>query len=238
MTRPYGNTGVEVTALGFGGMRFDQPDDIEGCAETVYHAFEQGINYFDTAPGYFDGKSEQAFGLAVQEMKKTGNPFYISTKSMKPDGAELRRELEASLMRMNLDRIDFYNCWCVLTLDDWEVRKKRGAVAEIMKAKEEGLISFPVFSTHLSGDDIRTVIEEGYFRGVTLGYSAVNFPFREAGIRAAAEHDLGVVVMNPLGGGTIVNNEESFQFIKRDEKQNIVEAALHFIWAHDEITVA
>lgn len=238
MTRLYGNTGVEVTALGFGAMRFEKPDDIDHSAETVLHAFNRGISYFDTAPGYFDGKSEEAVGLAVKEMKKSGKPFYISTKSNKADGDTVRKELEESLKRLNLDRIDFYNCWYVLTLEDWEKRKKGGAVDAILKAEEEGLIRFPVFSTHLSGSDVRKVIEEGYFRGVTLGYSAINFPYREEGIRAAAENDLGVVVMNPLGGGTIVNNEEAFRFIKRREEQNMVEAALHFLWAHDEITVA
>lgn len=238
MTRPYGDTGLEVTALGFGGMRFEKPEDIDHSAETVYHAFKRGINYFDTAPGYFDGKSEDAFGVAIKEMKKAQKPFFISTKSMKPDGSELRKELEESLKRMNLDRIDFYNCWYVLNLEDWEGRKRRGAVAEIMKAKEEGLITYPVFSTHLPGGDVRKVIEEGYFKGVTLGYSAINFPYREEGIKAAAENNLGVVVMNPLGGGTIVKNEDAFRFIKREEGQSIIEAALHFIWAHEEITVA
>ena len=238
MTRAYGNTGLDVTALGFGAMRFEKPDNIDHSAETVYHAFERGITYFDTAPGYFDGKSEQAVGTAVKEMKKTGRPFFISTKSNKADGNTVRKELEESLKRLNLDCIDFYNCWYVLTLEDWEKRKKGGAVDAILQAQEEGLIKFPVFSTHLPGNEVRTVIEEGCFRGVTLGYSAINFPYREEGIRAAAEHNLGVVVMNPLGGGTIVNNTDSFQFIKREHEQSILEAALHFLWAHDEITVA
>ena len=238
MSRLYGDTGVNVSALGFGGMRFEKPDDIEHSAETVFHAFERGITYFDTAPGYFDGKSEEAVGTAVNEMKKTGRPFYISTKSNKADGAVVRKELEESLKRLNLDCIDFYNCWYVLTLEDWEKRKNGGAVEAILKARDEGLVRFPVFSTHLPGDAVRTVIEEGYFRGVTLGYSAINFPYREEGIRAAGENNLGVVVMNPLGGGTIVNNADAFQFIKRDSKQTVLEAALHFLWAHDEITVA
>ncbi len=236
--KKFGKTGVEVSALGFGAMRFEDPDDIEKSAETVYHAFEKGITYFDTAPGYFKGKSEEAVGLAVREMKKTGRDFFISTKSMKADGTELRKELEVSLRRLGVDAIDFYHCWYVLTLEDWERRKARGAVEAILEAKEEGLIRHTAFSTHLSGPDIRRVIEEEYFEGVTLGYSVINFPYREEGLLAAAEHNLGAVVMNPLGGGTIVQNPETFSFITRRPGQSVLDGALHFLLGHEAITVA
>ena len=236
--RKFGKTGIEVSALGFGAMRFENADDIEASAQTVYHAFERGITYFDTAPGYFKGKSEEAVGLAVREMKKTDKDFFISTKSMKPGGAELRRDLEESLARLEVDAIDFYHCWYVLTPEDWEGRKSGGAVEEILKAKEEGLIRHTAFSTHLAGPDIRRVIEEGYFEGVTLGYSAINFPYREEGLAAAGEHNLGVVVMNPLGGGTIVQNPDIFSFITRRPDQSVLDGALHFLLGHEAITTA
>ena len=43
--REYGQTGVEVSALGMGCMRFERPDDIEDMAQVVYHAFEKGVTY-------------------------------------------------------------------------------------------------------------------------------------------------------------------------------------------------
>ena len=236
--RNYGNTGIEVSALGFGGMRFEDPKDHDKSVATVLRAFEKGVTYFDTAPGYCQDQSEIIMGKAILEMKKSRKPFMVSTKSQKKTGSELRRELEQSLKRLNVDAIDFYNCWYILTLEDWEGRKSGGAVQEILKAKDEGLIRHAVFSTHLPGPHIRQVIEEGYFEGVTLGYSAVNFPYRQDGVNAAAENGMGVVVMNPLGGGTIVSNEESFGFIKVHENQSMLEAALHFLLAHQEISVS
>ena len=236
--REYGSTGLSVSALGFGAMRFENADDIDGSAETVLHAFRRGINYFDTAPGYFQGKSEQIFGRAVPEMKRSGSPFYLSTKSNKADGSEVRRELEVSLERFGVDAVDFFHCWYVLTPEDWERRKKGGAVDAILRAKEEGLIRHAVFSTHLPGDEIRRVIEEGWFEGVTLGYSAINFPQRAEGIAAAGENGLGVVVMNPLGGGAIPQNEEAFGFIRVRPGQTMVDAALHFLWSDPRISVA
>ncbi|MCG8454628.1 MAG: aldo/keto reductase [Spirochaetales bacterium] len=230
--------GRPTTALGFGGMRFESPHDLDKSAATVLRAHEKGITYFDTAPGYCEDQSEIIMGAAIKEMKKSGRPFTISTKSNKADGAVLREELERSLERLGVDAIDYYNCWYVLTLEDWERRKAGGAVDAILKAHEEGLIRHPVFSTHLAGADIRRVIEEGYFHGVTLGYSAINFPFRQEGIQAAKENDMGVVVMNPLGGGLIPQNPETFSFLKDRPEQSILEAALHFLYSDPRITVS
>lgn len=235
--REYGNTGKKVSVIGFGGMRFQNPENIDESAHLVMAAAEQGINYFDTAPGYCNDKSEIIMGQAFREMQRRGLPFYVSTKSIKADATELRKDLETSLTRLNVEAIDFYNCWQVLTLEDWESRKAGGAVREMLRAKEEGLIKHAVFSTHLPGAEIRKVIAEGYFEGVTLGYSAINFPYREEGIKAAVERELGVVVMNPLGGGTLMENEQAFAFLKVREEQSMLEAALHFLLSQKEISV-
>jgi len=235
--KKYGNTGKDISVLGFGGMRFENPADTEASVRTVLCAYERGINYFDTAHMYCDDKSEIIMGHAINEMKKRDKPFYISTKSNKPDGSEVRKELERSLKRLNVDSVDFYHCWYVLTLEDWERRKAGGAVDEILKAKEEGLIKHAVFSTHLSGENIRKVIEEKRFEGVTLGYSAINFPYRQEGIAAAKEHSMGVAVMNPLGGGLIPANEEAFEFLKIRKDQTILESALHFLLAEEAINI-
>lgn len=236
--RGYGATKTRTAALGFGGMRFESPHDLEKSAATVLRAYDKGITYFDTAPGYCDDQSEIILGEAIKEMKKGTNPFTISTKSNKADGSVLRSELERSLKRLNVDSIDYYNCWYVLTLEDWERRKKGGAVDEILKAKEEGLIKHAVFSTHLSGSHIRKVIEEGYFEGVTLGYSILNSPFRQEGVEAAVEHNMGIVCMNPLGGGLLTANEDTFKFLKVHPEQSMLEASLHYLLNDDRLTVA
>ena len=98
----YGTTGIEVSKLGFGGMRFAEWDNPEKCAELVKAAYDKGITYFDTAPSYGDGKSEEHFGLAFKEMLKTRaeKPFYVATKSQEPTADAIRRDLEESLRRM------------------------------------------------------------------------------------------------------------------------------------------
>lgn len=234
----YGKTGKQVSALGFGGMRFSQPEHIDEMAQVVLHAYDKGINYFDTAPGYCDDKSELIMGAAVTEMRKrSGMPFYISTKSMKTTGDEVRRDLERSLRRLNTDTIDFYHCWYLLYPGEIDKRIAGGVIDAMQRAKEEGLVNHVVFSTHLPGPEIRKVIEMDLFEGVLLGYSAVNFNYREEGLAAAGEHGLGAVVMNPLGGGTIVQNEETFGYLRVHEGQTMLDAALHFLLNDERINV-
>jgi len=156
--RKYGSTGIEVSAIGFGGMRFEDQSDVEACAGLVKAAYDKGINYFDTAPGY--EKSEDLFGAALKEMQKTRGerPFYCSTKSDKAEPAEIRRELERSLERMNLDYIDFYHVWCVMTPEEYYKRKRKGAIREFERLKEQGLIRHICISTHANSEEMDKIL--------------------------------------------------------------------------------
>ncbi|MBI9106481.1 MAG: aldo/keto reductase [Spirochaetales bacterium] len=236
--REYGKTGKKISVVGFGGMRFDLPNETDASAELLLHAFNKGINYFDTAPFYFKGKSEKIFGRAIPELRKAGGDFYISTKSMAKDVDSLRMDLEKSLERLGIDKVDVYHVWCVLSPDDYSRRKAAGIIDEFWKIKEEGLTDHISISTHMSGVEIENLLGTEVFEGITAGYSAINFPFRESGINAAARRDMGVVIMNPLGGGSIVNNPDEFSFIKMRPRQSMVEAALHFLLSNTGITSA
>jgi hypothetical protein len=235
--RDYGKTGKQVSAIGFGAMRFPNVADEEAMAALVLAAFEKGVNYFDTAPGYCQDKSEIIVGKAVSEMKRRGGRFYVATKSGEEEGDKVRAELERSLRRLNLEAIDFFHCWCVLSMEDWALRKAKGAVSAMLKARDEGLIRHACVSTHLAGEDIGRVLGEGCFEGVTLGYSAVNFPYRQLGIEAARKLGLGVVIMNPLGGGLIPKHQR-FGFIRREGDPSTVGSALRFVLSTPGVTSA
>ncbi|SMP67155.1 hypothetical protein SAMN06296020_1156 [Anoxynatronum buryatiense] len=234
--RPYGKTGKEVSVIGFGGMRFGDDDDY--AAEVVRYASEKGINYFDTAPFYCDDRSESIFGKAF---KKMPNPYYISTKSMirkEKTADEVRARIEKSLGRLGVDKINFFHMWCLMDLDQYRrVMAPGGPYEGAMKAKAEGLVDHVVFSTHCTGKDIRTIIEDDVFEGVLLGYNVINHPFRQEGVQAALEHQLGVVTMNPLSGGLIPRYQDHFSFIREYDEESTVQAALRFNAAQPGITV-
>ncbi len=235
--RPYGKTGKHVSVIGMGGMRFGEDDDYG--AEVVRHASANGINYFDTAPYYNDDRSEDIFGKAFQKMPA---PFYVSTKSSINDektASEVRERIENSLKRMNLEKINFYHMWCIMDLDQYHrVMAPGGPYEGALKAREEGLIEHLCFSTHCKGEDIQRIIDDDVFEGVLLGYNVINHPFRQQGVEAAKKHQIGVVTMNPLGGGLIPRHQDYFDFIREFDDETVSQAALRFNLAQDGITVA
>lgn len=236
--KEYGNTGIKVSAVGFGGMRF--PDDPEKTVPLIRQAYEKGINYFDTAPLYIDGNSEKYFGEAFKSMKATRKekPFYIATKSNKKTPGDVRRDLENSLKKLDVEQIDFYHVWCLLSRQDYDNRKAAGVLEEFRKIKEEGLVRHICMSSHMPGDSISDAFYDFPFEGVLLGYSPMNFSFREKAIETAGKMNKGVVVMNPLGGGIIPQNPERFKFVKRHTEESLVEGALRFLMSDQRITTA
>jgi predicted aldo/keto reductase-like oxidoreductase len=234
--RDYGQTGKKVSLLGFGGMRFGHIDDHEDCVRMMVRAAEGGVNYFDTAPAYFDIRSELVFGKGLAEMRKRNLPYYVATKTFKTTESDIRREIEAQLLRLNVPAIDFYHIWCITSLDNWEARKRDGVLDAFRKLKDEGLIRHICVSSHLVRDEIKELLLEGVFEGVLFGYSAYNFKTRETAFDAVREKKLGAVVMNPLGGGIIPQHPELFEFLKRGN-ESVTAEALRFLWDHRDISV-
>jgi predicted aldo/keto reductase-like oxidoreductase len=234
--REYGQTGKKVSALGFGGMRFKNVDDHETCVRMMLAAAEGGVNYFDTAPGYFETRSETVFGKGFAELRRRNLPYFAATKTFASTEDAIRREIEGQLKRLDIPAIDFYHIWCITSLDNWQGRKKDGILQTFRKLKEEGLVRHICVSSHLIKDEIRELLMEGVFEGVLFGYSAYNFQTRQEAFDAIRAKKLGAVVMNPLGGGLIPEHPELFKFLQRPGESTVA-AALRFLWDHPEISV-
>jgi len=238
--KTYGKTGVKVSAVGFGGMRFDTKLSKEKNAELLLYAREKGITYFDTAPFYCEDQSEDIFGIALKQMGKDRENIYVSTKGMPTSittADEARAAVEKSLQRLNLDKIDFYFVWCVRTRAHYlKAMKKGGQYEGLLKCKEEGLIDHIAISSHLRGPDIRQIIERDEFEGVLLGVNILNFPYRWEGVQKAYENGMGVLAMNPLAGGQIPKHAENLTFLGTT-KETPTEAALRFCISCPQITV-
>ncbi|MFC1642944.1 aldo/keto reductase [Myxococcota bacterium] len=232
--RTYGKTGRTVSAIGFGAMRFANPTCAEASVETMLRAHALGINYFDTAPHYCDDLSEDIVGRGLCQLPR--GSFHVATKSAHHDGREVREQLERSRDRLRVNRIDFFHVWCLMDWADWEARRKGGAVEAALRARQDGLVAHLVCSSHMPGDVLERLLAEGIFEGVTLGYNAINFPYREQAVRAAGAHGLGVVAMNPLAGGVIPRNSERFGFLQ--DGGSVLAGALRFVAGDPDITSA
>ena len=238
--RVFGRTGEQTSEIGMGCMRFEAPEKIDEMARAVYHAFERGVNYFDTAPYYCNDKSEDIVGRAVKEMKKTGRKFYVATKTGVGKGSEVRPQLERSLKRLNVDCIDFYHVWCLVHSHQLPERKANGVLDEFRKAKEEGLIRHVCVSTHLGHDEVAPMLDlgDGLFEGMLIGLNMLNFNMRLPGAKAAAERGMGVVTMNSLGGGMLTDHAAHYQQLMQKGDLSLVDTALRFNLSLPEVTTA
>jgi len=113
--RSLGNTGLKVSALGLGGNNWGVFADEAASLRTLKHAMEVGINFFDTADHYSDGKSEEIIGKAI---KGNRSQVIIATKVEEATGKgpndrgttrhHIMQEVERSLTRLQTDYIDLY----------------------------------------------------------------------------------------------------------------------------------
>ncbi len=235
----YGRSGKFVSAVGFGGMRFDMDLSLEENAALVRYAFDKGINYFDTAPGYCADKSEEIYGIAFKNMPR--DRFFVADKLMPSQVNNVQEtydKVRSFIDKMKVGYIDFFHVWCVRKMEHFEMAMRPGALYDgLLRCKREGLIKHIAFSSHQKGDEVKKIIETDKFEGVLLGLNILNFPYRRAGVSAAREHGMGVVAMNPLSGGLIPQNEARLQFLA-SKGESPTEAALRFLIANENITVA
>ncbi|WP_405135929.1 aldo/keto reductase [Nocardia sp. NBC_01388] len=129
-TRPLGDTGMDITPLGFGtwviagsGWQYSwgATDDAESIA-AVRHAVDSGLNWLDTAPAYGLGHAETLVGKALADMPEAERPYlFTKTGLIWEEGDDrtgpprritrpetIRAELEASLRRLRVEHIDLY----------------------------------------------------------------------------------------------------------------------------------
>ena len=212
--RDFGKTGEKISALGFGCMRFPEYEkdekhfvDQEKVDEMILHAYENGVNYFDTAPFYCHSNSEAALGHAVKNFR---DKILISTKCPLGDETgpdKYREHLERSLTRMGTDHIDFYHFWGIGRGDFDNIILKNGLLETAAKAKEEGLIRHISFSFHDDPSAIKYIIDTAEEHGVKMESVLCQYNLldrsNEEMIKYANEKGLGTIAMGPVGGGRL-----------------------------------
>ena len=242
--RPFGNTGIQISALGFGAMRlpkltgegptvFDHP----AGAALIRQAIDAGVNYLDTAPLYCEQESERIVGEALQDGYR--GKVYLSTK-LPDDGGDYdkaRARLETSLERMRTDYIDFYHLWGISW--KWFDTKEtaEGPLKMALKAKEEGLIRHLSFSFHDEAENMFKLIDTGLFASVLCQYNMLDRANEEA-MAYAHQKGLGVVVMGPVGGGKLGYPTPVVQSLLPGKVQSSPEIALRFVLSNPNVSCA
>lgn len=217
--RRFGKTDWQVSEIGLGGSWFyGRPEygllPPEHGIAVVRRALELGVNYFDTAPLYGRGRSEEILGMALQGETR---PHFLATKvGYFPEPFDYTRDtvwrgFEDSLKRLGRDRVDLIQIH-ESEMAGWEGVFGKGRTLEaLQEIRDQGL------ATHIgiTGSDLSLLTEAvatGEFVSVItfLKYDMLVQTANERLIPTAAEHDVAVICASPLHWGFLGSKRDKY----------------------------
>ena len=199
-----GKTGLKVNKNGFGALPIQRISK-EDAVVLLQKAFQNGINYFDTARAYSD--SEEKMGAALHEVR---DQIIISTKTAAQNGKDFRKDLEMSLEKLQTDYIDLYQfhnpAFCPKPGDG------SGLYEAALEAKEQGKIRHIGITNHRIA-----VAKEAVLSGL---YETLQFPFSYLAseeevelVELCRQKEVGFIAMKGLAGGLIHNSASAYAFM-------------------------
>jgi len=247
--RKFGNTGEEISALGFGCMRFPELEvdgkkivDLDKTDEMLAKAYEQGVNYFDTAPYYCNSNSEAALGHGVKAFReKVLLSSKFPTEVAKKPG-DFRRQLETTLKRLDTEYLDFYHFWGINKGSFDNIIMKQDLLKDAQLAKEEGLIRHISFSFHDAPEVIKYIIDTSESYGVPMESMLVQYNLldrsNEEMLTYAQSKGLGTVAMGPVGGGRLAAPTELYAKLTGEKSVPTYELAFKFVLGNPDLNCA
>ncbi|MDF2985486.1 MAG: putative oxidoreductase, aryl-alcohol dehydrogenase like protein [Eubacterium sp.] len=203
-----GRTGLMVTRTSFGALPI-QRVSFDEAKKLLVKAYDNGINFFDTARGYTD--SEEKIGYSLSGVRKD---IIIATKSFSQDKKTLFEHLETSLKNMKTDYVDILQLHNPAELPD--PKDPDSTYAGLLEAKQKGMVRYIGITNHR----IKTAME-----AVASGlYDTMQFPLNSLSSAADLElideckkHDVGLIAMKAMSGGLITNAASAFAFLRQFE---------------------
>ncbi len=200
-----GKTEIVVNKNGFGALPI-QRRSVEEAVPILRKAYDNGIDFFDTARAYSD--SETKIGLALADVR---DDIVIATKTAAKTGKEMRADLERSLEELKTDHVDIYQFhnpdFCPLPGDG------SGLYEEALKAKEEGKILHIGITEH-KHEIAEQAIESGLYETVQFPFSYLADETDMKVMKMAVERDMGFICMKSLSGGLIRRSDAAYAFMK------------------------
>jgi len=246
LTKKNQKNGDELSILGFGCMRLptkgggiDEPRAIA----MIRDALDKGVNYFDTAYIYHNGKSESLLGQALaggyREKVKIATklpPFMVG----KLESA--KKIMATQLARLQTDYIDYYLLHMLSDKPMFDRLVSLGVMEWLEKLKEEGTIRNIGFSFHGGKTDFELIVN-AYpwdFCQIQYNYMDENNQATKSGLQLASKLGIPVIVMEPLRGGKLVTHLPEIvkkAFSDYDAERSPAEWALRWVWNHSEVNV-
>lgn len=232
--RPFGKTGLQVSALAMGCMRLPEKDP-ELAAQTVDKAIELGINYFETTRWYVNGRCQH---LTAGGLKGRSRGLIVSGKAgvnAETTADSYREEIDLQMQILGVDYLEFWQVgWFSLPQMEFLTRKG-GALEALDKARSEGIIGHIGFTGHDTSDNFIKCIESGIFDSFTVPYSILDRTHGPT-IKRAGELGIGVVAMCPVAGGVLATPSPQLQSLIPGGVGSTTQAALQFVAANPDVS--
>lgn len=240
---------LKLSALGMGTMRLplidgkDEQVDEAKTAEIIAYAFENGINYVDTAWGYHGGNSELVMGKILEKYPRES--FYLATKFPGYDLANMPKVeeiFEKQLEKCRVDYFDFYlfHNVCEMNIDAY-LDKQYKIDEYLTKQKENGRICHLGFSAHGSYDVMKRFLESYgdhmEFCQLQINYIDWNFQDAKRKVELLNEYNIPVWVMEPLRGGKLASLPEADERLLKEMRpeEEIPAWAFRFLQSFPEV---
>ena len=240
-TDKYGN---RISILGFGCMRFPQTMGIINKEETereILTAYENGINYFDTA--YVYPGSETTLGDILSK-NNIREKVFIATKLphyLIKSREGLEKLFQEQLSRLKTDYIDYYLMHMLSDIDTWEKLKALGIEEWIAEKKASGTIRQIGFSYHGNSDMFCRLLDayDWDFCQIQYNYMDEHSQAGRRGLNYAHAKGLPVIIMEPLRGGKLVHRlpETALHIFENYPiKHSPAQWAFRWLWNQPEVT--
>lgn len=237
--------GIETSLLGFGCMRF--PTDEAGhimekeAEQMLDIAMDAGVNYFDTAYPYHDGKSEPFVGKALKKYERSS--FYLATKLpcwLVNKTEDVRRIFEEQLSRLQTDYVDFYLLHA-LNGESFDRMVSLGVIEICEQLKAEGKIKYLGFSFHDEYESFERIAtwRKWDFCQIQYNYMDTEEQAGDKGYQLTEKLNLPLIIMEPVKGGSLANLPEDIRPILTAirPEDSMASWALRFVGTHTNVKV-
>ena len=204
------SSGLKVSAvgLGSGSATFVGKADEETSVDIIRHAFDSGINYFDTAETYAEGRAETLLGAALSGKRseviiatKFGKDRSVSGGERPGSRSRLMKAVEGSLRRLNTDYIDLY----ILHQPDPEtpIAETLRALTDLVRAGKVRYIGCSDLAAWQLSDAVWTSKEQHLESFITAGfrYNMIARDVERELVPCAQAHGVGIVPTMPFASG-------------------------------------
>ena len=213
-TRTLPHTGLTVSRACFGTMTFGSQTDQRAAGRMVDLAMDRGINFFDTANAYNDGRSEAILGEFLKGRRdRVVLASKVGAQAATPDHSPLARQsilanIDASLRRLQTDYLDLY----YLHRPDYAspIDETLEAMDEVVRA---GKVRYPAASNFAAWQMCRMLAiseKQGYQPPMVSQpiYNLLARAIEQEYVPFCKESGISMVVYNPLAGGMLTGKQQ------------------------------